>query len=222
MFKYWSTNNIIVLPIDAMARKIKEDLSIGLTETEFAVLKSFFPYVTEKTIREIQKRSRLSYEPVYRTLSHLVERKIISCKRIGKTLVYALDYTGFFARTAFYLFATEKAQRFSQKHPRIRNALAELPDKQIDILVVFGSYAKGTETTKSDIDIICITSHVEKLESTIKSLRHGYNLDIKPLVTTREEFAKIGTENEQFWSDLVHYGIIFKGYDLFYSYAYLP
>ncbi len=221
MFKYWLTNNIIVLPIDVMAKKIKEDLSKGLTETEFAVLKSFFPGVTEKTIREIQERANLSYEPVYRTLSQLVERKIVSCKKIGKTLVYALDYTSFFAKMAFYLFATEKTQRFCQKHPRIQTAFAELPDEQIDFLAVFGSYAKGTETTKSDIDIICITQQIEKIESAIKSLRHGYNLDIKPVVTTREEFAKIGTENKQFWSDLMHYGIIFKGYDLFYSYAYL-
>lgn len=221
MFKYWLANNIIVSTIDAMAKKIKEDLSKGLTETEFAVLKSFFPDVAEKTIKEIQGRANLSYEPVYRTLSQLVERKITSCKKIGKTQVYHLDYTSFFAKMAFYLFATEKAQRFSQKHPRIQNALAELPDEQIDFLAIFGSYAKGTETSKSDIDIICITQQVKKIESAIKSLRHGYNLDIKPVVTTREEFAKIGTENEQFWSDLMHYGIIFKGYDLFYSYAYL-
>lgn len=221
IFKYWLANNILVLPIDKMAGKNKEDLSYGLDETGFAVLKGFFPEGTEKTIKELKERAELSYEPVYRTLSNLTKRKIVSEKQIGKTLVYSLNYNSFFAKTAFYMYATERAHKFSKKHPQIYTAITELPDDKIDILAIFGSYAKGTETDKSDVDIICITPEAEKIESRIKSLRHGYNLDFKPVVTSRKEFAKIGDENEKFWSDLVQYGIIFKGYDLFYSYVYL-
>ena len=203
-----------------MAKKRIKKLEEGKpSETELEMLQSFFPEGMDITLKEIMKRSSYSYEPVYRTMQELTKKKIISVQKFGKTLVYSLDFKKSSSKTAFYLYATNRANEFARKHPSIFSAVSELPEDKIDILAIFGSYAKGAQHERSDIDIICVTSERE-LTAKIRALKHAYNKNFSPVVLPKNEFAKIKTENKEFWHDLVKYGIIFKGYELFYYYAY--
>jgi predicted nucleotidyltransferase len=203
-----------------MAKKSKKIEEDNLSKTELDILQSFFPEGKEITLKEIAKRSKYSYEPIYRTLQELTKKQLVNSKRFGKTLVYELNFKKTQSKIAFYHYATEKASKFSKKHRPIFSAMSELPEDKIDILAVFGSYAKGIEHEKSDVDVICVTSET-RMDKTIRSLTHIYGKDFSPVVLPKSEFAKIKSENKEFWHDLVNYGIIFKGYDLFYYYAYL-
>jgi len=192
-----------------------------LSETEFNVLKSFFPEGKEITLKVIQKRSKLSYEPVYRTVKQLVEKKLLFVKKFGKTLVYSLDFTREKIKIAFILYSDERKEKFAEEYKRVYKALSKIDEEDIDFLAVFGSYAKNNPTKQSDVDILCVSPNKNKVESKLKGLRYETNLEFTPVVMPKTEFAKIKKENEQFWKDLVDYGIIFKGYELFYYYAYL-
>lgn len=215
MFKYWLANSIIGITIVNMEQIFELD------KTGLDILKSFFPEGKDITIKEIQKRSGYSYEPVHRTLGKLLERKIVFEKRFGKVLVYSLNVDTHFARTAFYLYSVDRTVLFSKKHSTINKALKEIPENKIDVLIIFGSYAKGKESERSDIDVLCVTPYQDVVKSKIRSLKHAYNKDFSPLVMDRLEFEKIKKENKEFWSDLIEYGVIFKGHELFYSEAYL-
>lgn len=201
-------------------KSAKKTESGKLSETELEMLQSFFPEGKEITLKEIAKRSGYSYEPIYRTLQGLVKKQIISLKKFGKTLVYELNFKKTEPKIAFYHYSIKRANEFSKKHHPISTAMSELPEDKADILAVFGSYAKGIEHEKSDVDIICVTSE-NGMDKKIRSLTHTYGKDFSPVVLLKGEFAKIKVENKEFWHDLVNYGIIFKGYDLFYYYAYL-
>lgn len=192
-----------------------------LSETEFEVLKSFFPEGQEITLKIIMNRSKLSYEPVYRTLKHLEEKHLVNIKKIGRTLVYSLEFKRDLVKMAFILYANERKIIFSEKHLVLSKKLSEIQEETIDFLSVFGSYAKGNETKNSDIDIICVDSNKNKIENKLKALRYETNFESAPVVISKKEFSKIKKENLHFWEDLVNYGIIFKGYELFYYLAYL-
>lgn len=192
-----------------------------LKETELRILSSFFPEGKEITLKKIMERSKLSYEPVNRIAKTLTDKKVISSKRFGKTFVYSLGFEKEEVKVAFFFYAKEKLKEFSKSHIQIFNGLSKLNDESIDFLAVFGSYAKGTQTRDSDIDILCVSSNKKEDEREIKSLRYETNLDFAPVVIPKIEFKKIKKENEVFWNDLVKIGIIFKGYELFYSEAYL-
>lgn len=192
-----------------------------LKETELNILKSFFPEGKEITLKELVKRSGYSYEPVYRTVKKLVEEKLASFKQFGKTKVYFLNFEKDSVKLAFFLYADGKKQEFSKKHFSIANSLSELPDDDVDFLAIFGSYAKGNYTKDSDIDILSVTNKQKVLESKIKSLKYTLGKEPAPVVIPRTEFVKIKNENPQFWKDLIEYGVIFKGYELFYYLAYL-
>ena len=202
------------------AKSQRKQVEDKLSETVLEMLKAFFPKGKEMTLKEIMKKSSYSYEPVYRTLQELEKKKIIGVKKFGKTLVYDLNFSKQEPKIAFYLYAVRRANDFSKKHPSIFAALSELPEDKIDILAIFGSYAKGIQHEKSDVDVICVTSEND-LTSKIRALKHAYNKNFSPVVLPKSEFAKIKVENKEFWHDLVEYGIIFKGYELFYYYTYL-
>jgi len=192
-----------------------------LSGNELKVLSSFFPEGEEITLKIIQERSKLSYEPVHRIIKRLVGKRLLLEKKFGKTLVYSLDFTKEKIKIAFILYANERKEKFAEDYGRIYRALSNINEEDTDFLVVFGSYAKANPTKHSDVDVLCISSNKKKVESKLRGLRYETNLEFTPIVMSKTEFAKIKKENEQFWKDLVEYGIIFKGYELFYYYAYL-
>jgi len=194
---------------------------IKLSENELKVLSSFFPEGEEITLKIIQERSKLSYEPVHRIIKQLVKKKLLFEKKFGKTLVYSLDLTKEKIKIAFILYANERKEKFEKDYGNVYKVLSKVDGGNIDFLAVFGSYAKGKPTKHSDVDILCVSSNKSKVESKIRGLRYETNLEFAPIVMPKSEFVKIKKENEQFWKDLVEYGIIFKGYELFYYYAYL-
>jgi len=192
-----------------------------LKETELRILSSFFPEGKEITLKKIMERSGLSYEPVHRVVNNLTQKKLISLKKFGKTLVYSLNFEKEDVKIAFFFYAKEKLKEFSKNHGLIFSGLSKVNGENMDFLAVFGSYAKGTQTKDSDIDVLCASSNKKEDEREIKSLKYETNLNFAPVVIPKLEFKKIKKENEIFWNDLVKFGIIFKGYELFYSEAYL-
>ncbi|MBU0761292.1 MAG: nucleotidyltransferase domain-containing protein [Nanoarchaeota archaeon] len=195
--------------------------TIKLSENELNVLSNFFPEGKEITLKIIQERTNLSYEPVHRIMKQLADKKLLFKKKFGKTLVYSLDFTKEKIRIAFILYANEKKEKFEKKYGEIYRALSKIEEDSIDFLAIFGSYAKGSPAKKSDVDVLCVSSKKNKVESKIKGLRYETNLEFAPVLISKSEFTKIKKENRQFWDDLIDYGLIFKGYELFYFYAYL-
>ena len=94
-------------------------------------------------------------------------------------------------KVAFFSYATKRANEFFNKQSSIYGGLSEVPEDKIEFLAVFGSYAKGTQTEKSDVDVICVSDQKKLIEDKIKSLRYGYGKHFTPIVMPKTEFAKI-------------------------------
>jgi predicted nucleotidyltransferase len=191
-----------------------------ITDAEFVFLRSFYPEGGEIILKELEKRTGYSYERVNFYLKSLTAKKAVIEKKVGRTLVYSLDFKKTYSKIAYYLYATKRANEFSSKKADVFTGISELPEEDIDLYAIFGSYAKGTEKKDSDIDLLCVTDKKGKIETAVSSIKRRYNLHIHSLSIPRTEFAKINKENPEFWKDFVNYGTIFKGYELFYSYAY--
>lgn len=202
-------------------RSTKQIDKENMTDAEQAVLQAFFPKGKEITIKDIMKKSNYSYEPVYRTLQSLVKGKIVNARNFGKTLVYDLNFSKTEAKIAFYHYTIKRAKDFFKNNFAISSALSEIPEEKTEIIIIFGSYAKGTQRKESDIDVIAVSQDIEGLKQIFYSLKRSHNKDFAPVILQKSEFAKIKKENKEFWQDLVEYGIIFKGHEPFYHYAYL-
>ncbi len=191
-----------------------------INERELSILRSFYPEGKELTLKELKERTGYSYERINSYLKSLTQKKAVAEKNVGRTLVYSLNFKNISSKVAYYLYSSKRADEFSTKEKTIFIALSELPEEELDLYVVFGSYAKGSQRKGSDIDLLCVTSHKEKVETVISSIKRRYNANLQPVILPRTEFAKIKNENPEFWQDLVNYGILFKGHELMYYYAY--
>ena len=185
----------------------------GISEAQDNLLRCFFPEGNQKTIKELQERSGYSYERVHTSLKDLAKKKIVKEQSVGKTLLYLPDFTHLYMKLAFEHYMAEKVLEFSQKHYIIAKALKEIEESQL--VVLFGSYAKKTETKASDIDVLMLEGKNE-----LKAIQTKYGLPFAPLSIAREEFKKIQKENPELWQDLMENGIIIKGAELFYHLAY--
>ena len=193
----------------------------NLAEGEEIALRSMFPKGKELSIKEIMKHTPYSsYERNNTYLKSLAQKQIIEEKKAGRTLLYSIIPDTLISKKAFHAYAFEQVQSFSERHPIITKALKELFKEGIDIILVFGSYAKGTERKDSDIDILAVSNKKDKVERLLTSIKRKYGLPLHAIIVPMVEFGKIKSENKELWDSLVMHGILFKGYEVFYQYAY--
>ena len=197
---------------------------LEISHLEGTIISAFFPEAEEMTIKEILERLDYSYERINSGLKSLTKKKIVLEKQKGKTLVYSLDTNTPYAYSlGFNRYMLQREVDFIRKHRTIYKAIQEVENQPFSwSVILFGSYSNGTETKRSDIDliIICIPGKEKEVESFIKSLKHKYGVNFSPIVLPLHEFPNIKKDNPELWTDLKSYGIVFKGDDNFYSWMY--
>ncbi len=193
-----------------------------LTKNEFMVLACFFPRLETITARELEQKTGLTHEPVFRMLQNLVKERILIAKKIGQTNLYEINKAGEYFYQIFVHYATERRLAFKSKHNllyrRIYEFLNEAQPKEFAIL--FGSYAKGTETPRSDVDILIIDTNKDRINTVAKTYNTKYGIALKVLVVAPGDFKNIKNHNTVFWNDLIFHGIILDGLDYFFRRVY--
>lgn len=190
-----------------------------LSETEFEILASFFPKLEEKTLKEIEKSVGLSHEPTFRNLKSLAKNGHLKEKKVGKTNVYEFIFTDY-TYLIYNYFMTKKIHIFKKKHSLLYRRLKEFSSLIVsDLIILFGSYAKGIETKKSDIDML-IVSDKTGIEKTAATFKTKYNIIINPVVVRVKDFKNIKKDNKTFYSDLIEFGIVLEGLEFFFKEVY--
>ncbi|MBU0535790.1 MAG: nucleotidyltransferase domain-containing protein [Nanoarchaeota archaeon] len=190
-----------------------------ISHTQLDILSSFFPELKEKTSREIELATGLSHEPVFRTLKSLVKDRYLKERKVGKTNVYEFIFTdeSYFVYTFFMM---KRINKFKEKRSLVYKRLKEFADSiKASSVILFGSYAKGTETKESDIDVLAVSDDgsAEKAASILKT---KYDITIKPAVTGIKDFRNIKSDNPEFYKDLVEFGIVIDGMEFFFKEVY--
>ena len=105
------------------------------------------------TMRGLSLIAKKDYPTVYNTIKDLSDKKIIKIKNVGNSKVCELNFS---QETISLLSFLDEQEALSK---RIQNIDKILDFKEFfeDILLITGSYAKGKETSKSDIDLVVIT-----------------------------------------------------------------
>ena len=191
-----------------------------ITKNETEILSCFFPRLVDLTAKDIETKTGFSHETTFRLLKKLVQEKHLKEKKVGRTNVYEFIKDDLTYQIFFY-YVTKRRLAFKEKHlliyKRLHEFLNELsPDGPV---IIFGSYAKSTETKKSDIDLLCVTTknNVGKLTQEFKT---KYDLNIQALTVKPSDFKNIKRDNPIFWSDLIEYGIVLNGLDDYFKEVY--
>lgn len=149
------------------------------------------------TIREIMKKLKTkSYSWTHAAVKRLQKEKILILEKKGQSQLCTLALDG--PKAVIYLALLEELSAIGQDIPYFEEILSLMPSS-FHILIVAGSYADGTFTKTSDVDVVVIIDEGKEKKWLLNKLLHKGELMIPPLhpsVFTREEFLEMLTSRE--------------------------
>jgi predicted nucleotidyltransferase len=195
-----------------------------LSKAEQEILALFLraPYEPH-TVYEIAKKLGMYVSQAQTAVHNLKKKKIISVKKLGNktsscTLnfstadVTVLAYASIYAKKSFL----EKSLKIRLIHDELEKKLG----KEVYILLLFGSYAKESATSKSDIDLCFIIQdkqEIEEFKSKVKAALSTYSYKIHLNVFTAEWFYEMMKEKDSVGREVLKASIVLRAPDLYYS-----
>jgi predicted nucleotidyltransferase len=146
--------------------------------------------------REIASILKVSHMSVNRTMRELAELNFVNFVTIGKAHLWRVNHKSYAFRALSELIrGVSGIQEPIEELKKI--LLKNLPKTLIKRIVLFGSIAKGSERTNSDIDIFVLTrdkQSKEKLEPSIEKLSNicfeMYGNRLAPYILTDQELKQ--------------------------------
>ena len=129
----------------------------------------------ENHLRQIAKELKMNHMTVKRALDSMVKENILNVKEEGKNNVFSIK-NSLEAHNAVLSAEIYRFDKFIKKHHELKREILELK-KTPFMAVIFGSYAKETETTESDIDIFIETGNV-KIKNVVSKLNEKFSVKI--------------------------------------------
>lgn len=149
-------------------------------------------------LREVARRTGLSATGAMKILGALEKESLVKKERSAVTVVYSGNYDN-----EKFMALKRSLNLYSLYSSGLVSALVDFY-KIPEYIVLFGSYAKGEDTSESDIDIAIITSIKEYLNPEI------YESNLKRKISLHL-IKNIKNEGKEFINSLAN-GIVLYGY----------
>jgi|APSaa5957512576_1039674.scaffolds.fasta_scaffold06981_2 predicted nucleotidyltransferase len=165
---------------------------VHMNSNEYNVLKVFFGRGSSVFFRDLVKSSGVSVGGVQQVLKKYGD--FLARKEEGRNVYYSIR-EGIDRVYLLKLFETERARRFLGNHSKFKEFFRFIVEKDI-YAVIFGGYAKGAVTKKSDLDVLVLSSkkipeHLCPIESHVISLnKREFELAARKKETLIEEVRK--------------------------------
>jgi predicted nucleotidyltransferase len=167
-------------------------------------------------VREIARMVGVKPSTILPHLKKLVDLNVLtySLAPKGKNKEYALNLENLSTKYCVAEAELNVTFNFLQNNYLVKKILAEL-DKSLDgIVILFGSYAKGAATPRSDIDIFLITnSRVD--DNLIEEEGRLVGKDINVQRLTRPRFLENLKSRDPLTNEVVGNHVLLKGIDDF-------
>lgn len=180
------------------------------------ILRFFIENNTDSfSIRSISKKLKINYRIVFEEIEKLKEQGLIEIKKLGNCNLckFAFKYNE-------KIFETENLRKEELLENKdlwvIYNRFKDI-NSPFFILVVFGSYAKGTQTKHSDIDM-CIITDNDKILKKAEQIMRLLPFDIHLLDFTSEQFTEmLKTTELNVGKEIIKNNILLYGAENFYE-----
>jgi len=141
------------------------------------------------TLLELSKQVKIPYTTLLRVVDDLSDVTTITTK--GKSKLIQIKWNEI--TTAMLTVASfEEKKEFLKKHHLIK----KIAEQTHETTLIFGSYAKGTQTKNSDIDLMIINTKGDK-NVNFHNLELLFDLKINPMFFTKKEFKQMLQDNEE-------------------------
>jgi len=180
--------------------------------TETRILEQIYlnPGIHKRKLSKKLKLGMPSIDYGLKKISNLIKQK-----KSGNQINYFLDYSKDEISPSLNYVEHSRFERLPAKVKlSVRDFLKELDQKPI-IAAIFGSYANGTYTKNSDIDILLVFQKIEdpkKIENTAKKISMRTNTQLNPIYLNYYEFKEsFHNFTKEFFKKLKKDKIILRG-----------
>jgi predicted nucleotidyltransferase len=174
------------------------------------------------SIRDIAKSVAKQYAPVHTAIQRMINKKVLKKQRIGHTDYCSLELNG--DSSSFCFAEAWRAKQFMKKNKVAGQIIGEVLEKlkaNFYVLVLFGSYAKGSQTERSDIDLLLVAdnnSRAEELERTISAVSRLSKKSLHIMSMDFKDFTDMASNKEtSAVNQALGNHIIFSGYEEYYK-----
>jgi len=163
-------------------------------------------YTKQMHLREIARAINVDVKATHLQLEKLESLNVLNSTRKGRHKEYTLNLQNLLTKNFLVIAELFKSTKFLSENFPIKKILSQIDDDSITVL--FGSYAKGTYTEESDIDIFSIgETSIGQLGKTI-----GKTIVVKS--ATEQQFYK-GLSRDPLVKEVVNNHIVLRNAERF-------
>jgi predicted nucleotidyltransferase len=157
--------------------------------------------------------TNIPYSTAYRTVKRFPT--LLNSRTVGKAELIQLNISNKIIINYLAISSNNERLIFLEKNKLISKIDSKLQDK--NIVLLFGSYAKGKQTKYSDIDLLIINKKGEK-DISFKNEELLFNIKINPIFITKKEFKlMLRDKEENVGKQVLKDHIILKGFNDFWE-----
>jgi len=141
--------------------------------------------------REVSKKIKISLGAASNALRLLEKNNVLTSERKGKTSLYTLK------------LPNEYLERFKILNTLL--ALEPLVEKLKNIsrrIVLYGSYATGTFTSDSDLDLFIVSEKREEALKAAANFKTNTVFEIKPVIKRQVEWMQLEKSDPEFFGEV--------------------
>lgn len=167
------------------------------------------------TIRNLSLTLKTHYSLTYMAVQGLVKKNILTLKKVGKSKVCELALTP----EAISLLSYMDEQESLGRDIKVMKKILNFDNFLDDIILVTGSYVTGTQTPRSDIDVVVITKddafNKSKLFENMTSLMRP---PIHAIVITQKDFVNMLLDKDaNFGKEVYNKRLIYRNASRYYT-----
>jgi predicted nucleotidyltransferase len=188
-----------------------------LTKNQLEILNLYRKNIfLESSILELKKKlKKNSYQRIYEAVKELEKEEIIKIKKIGNSSICEISLS---QKSISLLSQIDEQESFSIKIPNIEKIL-DFKEFLDDIVLITGSYARRTQTSKSDIDLVIITKDdAFKKQKLIENLTILFIPKIHPITITYKDFIEMLLDKkENYGKEIFKNRLLFRNSKRYYE-----
>jgi len=148
----------------------------------------------EFTINGIAEALDENYSFVHKIVNELVDDGVINKRKIGKAFLCSLNFDNEETFVLLKLNEVKRRNKFYIKNNKLKLILDDFVGsvkdkfKKVDVIVLFGSYVKGSMNKDSDIDVLIVGNG--EIGKVSKEIYAKYGKEINPVVMGLKSFIK--------------------------------
>jgi len=191
-----------------------------LPQTRKNLLQLFFQHPTQEFhLREISRKTKVVPQNVSKYAKEYVDNGLLLRREIGNLTLYRINPDSAYLFKLFEIFEIERKEKFMSQNKNISRLIREytenlvrLSNRDIQMILLFGSVARGSWSKESDIDILTLTSDERNKKRTLAvqdeaDQKFNHVLEISAINTTTVKFTegiRVGLEfYNELWRDRI-------------------